>query len=267
MSSRASDSFSKLKYSPCKVLRAQNLSEMGNKESRELGTEIVNCAEKGVGLESLLEDPKVTNCNVSSRNKVADYQILSQWKLAYKRSPPALRRSIQEFTSTPSSFPNQSLKPKEDCLAKLRRVQESDIGISKELRPQFELWKHPGRFFDHNTLVVAVEDTVSQVYLQLRHIVSRSVDDPIRARIYAVALYDLRLEVDKRESLQLRPEVREKIEQVIFDSPLVKDSPEDVSKWTKIFLKFGERMKAIAEGNGGLGALIVIPSSLLTLRQ
>jgi hypothetical protein len=61
--------------------------------------------------------------------------------------------------------------------------------------------------------------------------------------------------------------VREKIEQVIFDSPLVDDSLEAISKWTKMFLKFGERMKAIAEGNGGLGALIVIPSSLLTLRQ
>jgi hypothetical protein len=64
---------------------------MGNGESRELGTEIVNCAEKSVSLESLLKDPKVTNCNVSSPNKVADYQILLQWKLAYERSPRALR--------------------------------------------------------------------------------------------------------------------------------------------------------------------------------
>jgi hypothetical protein len=77
---------------------------------------------------------------------------------------------------------------------------------------------------------VAVEDTVSQVYVELRRIVGRRVDDPIRARIYAVALYDLRFEVDKSESLQLRPEVREKIEQVIFDSPLVDDSLGAISK-------------------------------------
>ncbi len=114
---------------------------------------------------------------------------------------------------------------------------------------------------------MAVADTVSQVYLELRRIVDRRVDDLIRARIYAVALYDLRLLLDRDESLQLRPEVQEKIEQVIFDSPLVDDLLEDVSKWTKMFLKFGERMKAIAMGNGGLGALIVIPSSLLSVRQ
>jgi hypothetical protein len=46
-------------------------------------------------------------------------------------------KSIREITSTLSSFLNQSLKPKEDCLSRLLRVPNSDIGISKELRPQF----------------------------------------------------------------------------------------------------------------------------------
>ena len=112
-----------------------------------------------------------------------------------------------------------------------------------------------------------MEDTVSQVYVELRRIVDRSVVDPIRARVYAVALYDLRLLLDKNESLKLRPEVKAKIEQVLFDSPLVDDPLEDISKWTRVFLKFGERMRTIAGSNGGLGALIVIPSSLLTMRQ
>jgi len=97
--------------------------------------------------------------------------------------------------------------------------------------------------------------------------VDRSVDDPIRARIYAVAFYDLRLLLDKKECLNLRSEVKAKIEQVLFNSSFVSDSLEDISRWTKLFLKFGERMKRIAASNGGLGALIVIPSSLLSMWQ
>lgn len=115
--------------------------------------------------------------------------------------------------------------------------------------------------------MATAQDTVSRVYVELRRIVDQSVADPVRGRIYAVALFDLRLLLDENDSLQLRPEVREKIEQVIFDSPLVADSLDDVSKWTKMFLRFGERMKTIAAGNGGLGALIVIPSWLLSVRQ
>jgi len=107
---------------------------------------------------------------------------------------------------------------------------------------------------------VEAEDTVSQVYIELRRIVDRSVDNPIRARIYAVALYDLRLQLDKKNSLNLRPEVKATIVQVLVDSPLVDDPLEDISK-------FGERMKDIAAGNGGLGALLVIPSSILSMRQ
>lgn len=150
---------------------------------------------------------------------------------------------------------------------KLQKVQKSDIGVSKGLQAPFESWKNPERFFEYKTSVVTIADTVSQVYLELRRICSRHIHDPIRARIYAVALYDLRLLLDGDESLQLRPEVKEKIQQVILDSPLVDDPPKDISKWTRMFLKFGERMRAVAEGNGGLGALIVIPSPLLSLRQ
>ena len=95
----------------------------------------------------------------------------------------------------------------------------------------------------------------------------RRVDDPIRARIYAVTLHDLRLKIDEKDSLLLRSEVREKLERIIFDSPLVNESREDVAKWFRLFLKLGERMREIADDNGGLGALIVIPSSPLTPRQ
>ncbi|KAI4135017.1 MAG: hypothetical protein LQ347_001034 [Umbilicaria vellea] len=182
--------------------------------------------------------------------------ILSQWERSFRQLPPNLKKSIRQIT----------LAPKKDCLSKIEQVQKSDIGIPTKLQLRFESWKHPKRFFTHGSMVV-MEDTVSQVYLELRRIVDRRVDDPIRARIYAVALYDLRLLVDRANSLQLKPEVSEKIEQVIVNSTLVDDSLEDISKWTKEFLRFGERMKTVATSNGGLGALIVIPSSLLSMRQ
>ena len=73
--------------------------------------------------------------------------------------------------------------------------------------------------------------------------------------------------MDRANSLQLKPEVSEKIEQVIFNSTLVDDSLKDILKWIKEFLRFGERMKVIAMSNEGLEALIVIPSSLLSMRQ
>lgn len=94
-----------------------------------------------------------------------------------------------------------------------------------------------------------------------------SVDDPIRARIYAVALYDLRLSLVRNESRSLRPAVMAEIIQILSDSPLVDGRLKDILNWITVFLKFGERMKAITAGNGEFGALIVLPSSLLSMRQ
>ncbi|KAI9747016.1 MAG: hypothetical protein M1835_002265, partial [Candelina submexicana] len=230
---------------------------MGIIASREFVNEINSCVDKGVGLESLLSNPEVTTCNLPFIiwRSLTIIQVTSRWQDSYRQEPPEIQKSIQAITSP----------PKVDCLLRIRRLQKSDTGISKKLRPYFESWRHPKKFFEHNVSMVG--DAVSQVYLELRRISERQVHDPIRARIYAVALYDLRLLVDENESLKLRPEVREKIEQVILNSPLVTDSLEDVSRWTQLFLKFGERMKMIAAANGGHGALFVIPSSLLTVRQ
>jgi len=93
------------------------------------------------------------------------------------------------------------------------------------------------------------------------------VDDPVRTRICAVALYDLRLQIDENDYMQLKRGVKNKIIQIISNSSIVNDSLEDVEKWTTLYLKFGERMKAIAMGNGGLGALIMIPPSLYSVHQ
>ncbi len=95
----------------------------------------------------------------------------------------------------------------------------------------------------------------------------RRVDDPIRQRLYSVALFDLRSLVDEKVSLKLNLKVKQKLVQIISESPAVEDSLEDVVKWTELYLKFGERMKEIAMRNGGLGALILIPPWLLSVRQ
>lgn len=186
---------------------------------------------------------------------------MRRWKTSYKALPPSAQKSLEELTR---QQPQE--KRGKSYLSKVQQVQATDIGIPESLRPIFASWKQSTTFFNPFARLKG-GSTVSQVYEELRHIHQRKVDDPIRTRIYAVALYDLRVLVDEDTSLQLRTEVKDKIVQVICDSPTVSDSPKDVARWTELYLKFGERMKAIAAENGGLGALIVIPSQLLTLHQ
>ena len=73
--------------------------------------------------------------------------------------------------------------------------------------------------------------------------------------------------MNRVNSLQLKSEVSEKIEQVIFNLTLIDDSLKDILKWIKEFLRFRERMKVIAMSNEGLEALIIISSSLLSMCQ
>ena len=185
---------------------------------------------------------------------------MNRWKTPYQALP---RKAQKSFGGLAQRLPHK--KRGETYLSKVQKVQAKDICIPKRLKPIYASWKRPTTFFNQFARLIGAS-TVSQVYEELRHIDRRQVDDPIRTRIYAVALYDLRVLVDEDTSLQLRPKVKEKIVQVISDSPVVGDSLKDVAKWTKLYLKFGERMKKIAAKNGGLGALIVMPS-LLTLHQ
>lgn len=186
---------------------------------------------------------------------------MRRWKTSYKALPPKAQKSLEDLTR---QQPQE--KRGKTYLSKVQQVQATDICIPESLKPIFASWKRPTTFFNQFARLKGAS-TVSQVYEELRHINQRKVDDPIRTRIYAVALYDLRVLVDEDTSLQLRPEVKEKIVQVISDSPIVSDSPKDVARWTELYLKFGERMKAIAAENGGLGALVLMPSPLLTLNQ
>ena len=186
---------------------------------------------------------------------------MHRWKTSYQALPRKAQKSFGDLARRP---PRK--KRGETYLSKVQKVQAEDICIPKRLKSIYASWKRPNTFFNQFARLKGAS-TVSQVYEELRHINRRQDDDPIRTRIYAVALYDLRVLVDEDTSLQLRPKVKEKIVQVISDSPLVSDSPKDVAKWTKLYLKFGERMKEIAAMNGGLGALVVMPSSLLTVHQ
>lgn len=112
-----------------------------------------------------------------------------------------------------------------------------------------------------------VFEVVSQVYDELRRINGRSIHDPIRERLFAVALYDLRLAIEQNDSLHFNSRTKNKIAQIILRSSSMDDSLAEVMKMTTLYSKFGDRMRQIASRNGGLGALIVMPSSLLTLRR
>ena len=151
-------------------------------------------------------------------------------------------------------------------MLKVQQIKATNIGISKGLEPFYKSWTEPEAFFNPYSRLGA-GCVFSQIYEELRHIAKRGVDDPIRLRIYAVALCDLRRTVDENSQKLLRPGVKILIAQIIFKSSIVSDSLEEVMKWVELYVKFGQRMKAIAARNGGLGALIVIPSSLLSLRQ
>ncbi|KAI9715646.1 MAG: hypothetical protein M1812_005798 [Candelaria pacifica] len=158
-------------------------------------------------------------------------------------------------------------------LLRVQQVEKSDLGVSKSLEPLYKSWTDPDGFFDQSARLRA-GCAVSQVYEQLRHIGQRNVDDPIRSRLLSVALCGLRCLVDEEfpphrlnDVSLLRPDVKEYIARIIPDSPIVNDSYEEVVKWVELYIKFGQRMKIIAERNGGLGALVVIPSWLLSLRQ
>lgn len=185
-------------------------------------------------------------------------QFVKQYKPLCQGLPVKARRKL--LTQHKSRA-----KRGKNYLLKVQQVRKEEICISEGLKPFYESWKEPTAFFNQFSRLQGVS-TVSQVYEELRHMDTR-MDDPIRERIYAVALFDLRYLVDEKVSLQLKPEVKQKIVQVISESPVVNDSLENVVKWTELYLKFGERMKEITTRNGGLGVLIVMPPSLLTLRQ
>jgi len=202
-------------------------------------------------------------------------QFARRCKAFYEALPPKAQKCLEDLTpqrhqakSGKCRSTQQTQAAKGDkYLWKLQQVQEADICIPKELEPIYASWiEQPSAFFNPSDRLKGAS-TASQLYEHLRQIDQRKVDDTVRTRIYAVALHDLRLQIDENDYLQLKRGVKNKIIRIISNSSIVNDSLEDVEKWTTLYLKFGERMKAIAMGNGGLGALIMIPSSLFSVYQ
>ncbi len=248
---------------------------MGATASREFNDAIATCVNRGDSFETLLEDPDVVNSSIFLiSTSLTVFQFARRCKAFYQALPPKAQKRLEDLTphqpQTKRGKDRTPQKPQakrgDDYLLKLQQVQETDICIPKRLGPIYTSWIQPTVFFNPSERLKGAS-TASQLYEQLRQIDQRKVDDPIRTRIYAVALHDLRLQIDENDYLQLKRGIKDKLVQVISESSIVNDSLEDVEKWTTLYLKFGERMKKIAAENGGLGALIMIPSSLFSLHQ
>ncbi|KAL9609463.1 MAG: hypothetical protein Q9167_005769 [Letrouitia subvulpina] len=231
---------------------------MGATASREFNDAVATCINGGDSFENLLEDPDF------ARRCQAFYEALpsdAQKRLEELTPQQHLARRGKDRTQQQPQATRE-----EGYLSKLHKVKEADICIPKGLEPIYTSWIQPTVFFNPSERLKGAS-TASQLYEQLRQIGQRKVDDPIRTRIYAVALYDLRLQIDHNDHLQLKRGIKNKIIQVISESSIVNDSLQDVEKWTTLYLKFGERMRWIAAKNGGLGALIMIPPSLFSFHQ
>ena len=107
---------------------------------------------------------------------------------------------------------------------------------------------------------------IVQIYQELRRIERRVIEDPIRQRIYAVALFDFHRWINSNIKYVTDDDV-EKIAQKLPESRNTPNSLEEVTGMIRLYVKYGRRMKTVADRNGGLGALLVIPSDGITLRQ
>lgn len=98
-----------------------------------------------------------------------------------------------------------------NCIWKVQQIQKFNVGVFKQLLSYFKLWKYSKNFFKHDNFVTLTNNTIFGIYVALRHIINRQIDHSIRVRIYAVALYNLRFEMNKNDSLQFRFDVKKKL--------------------------------------------------------
>lgn len=198
----------------------------------------------------------------------ADYcEFVSRYKDLCQLLPTEKRKIIQYCRRRHTD--NTREKRRKACLAKIYKVHTGNVGISQALKPCFESWIHPQAFLDP-FMTSKNKGLVSQLYEELGHIFNRNIADPIRQRIYAVALCRLRDIIDQHSQSSLRAQVISTISQIIFQSSTSDDNLERITQNVWMNIKFGERMIQIADDNGGLGALIVLPLECLeclSLRQ
>ncbi|KAI4116159.1 MAG: hypothetical protein LQ345_003365 [Seirophora villosa] len=156
------------------------------------------------------------------------------------------------------------------CRTKIQQLQQGDLRMSAELAQYLASWVNPDEFFKGMSTQFGTT-MLQTMYVALRDVSHRG-DERLRARMHAVVLFDLRLQ-SAGYDVKLSPDLDDDPRQLtsrFFSSivhPLLSSEDDDVEKSIGIFLKFGQRMKALAMRNGGLGALAVIPPSLMSLCQ
>lgn len=226
-------------------------------------------------------------------------QFLSQCKVFVETLPSPTRAAVQEVVqpkALPLSHPLHALdvvlpKPKPALKRKLTRDNAQQ---SADVRPA----KRCQRSGRHLSMILGLGASdiqipqrnvftplagpgtlerpyigciIAQIYEELRLIEERAVQDPIHQRICAVALFDLHCRTRKASRSLAGTYFTSKniasTSQVLLESGIVHKSQQEVCEWVKLYLKFDRRMKAIADRNGGLGALIIIPGLGMTPQQ
>lgn len=210
-----------------------------------------------------LRTPRYQPYNNPGQQNLANLVRL-QWKLAYEQLHPTdeVRQAISRIVNP---------KGQNTHLARIRSLEESHILITDELRANFERWKEPRTFFipesscgsleaissNDNPVGTNLEESAIRIHHALEQIITGGGDvTSFRARILAVALYDMRaLWLQDTSRLTLSANDKAKLERCFGET----------ISWKRVYwyLKVGSRLREIADGNGGLGALLVIPGSLL----
>jgi len=188
---------------------------------------------------------------------------VSHFKALYETLPVTAQRTVQGVVHQRAA---KRLRGSNIHLPKLLKIKESDLGVPKNLK--YQSWAEPEAFFNSFEKPYT-RCMITQVCEGLRQIEKRAVEDPIRQRIYAVALFALHSQVKKLSKTQpasyFTPVIIDSISKSLVKSGVVSD--EEAHSWVDLHLRFGQRMNAIAARNGGLGALMVIPALRMALKQ
>ena len=141
-------------------------------------------------------------------------------------------------------------------------MKPAEIRISKDLESYYKSWIEPSRFF------AASADgempwTPLKLFDQMQVASSNKAYESVRERIFAVALCDMRYLIDN----QTPTKGDGFIAKAIYECDQTKNSFSTVLATVRRYMRFGVRMKEIADRSGGLGALVVMPSGLLSCRE
>ena len=158
--------------------------------------------------------------------------------------------------------PKQTIDRAARCLGKILDVKPAEIRISKNLESSYKTWIEPTRFFAAST-DCEMAWTPLELFDQMQGTSSNRAYESIREQIFAVALCDMRCLLDN----QIPTKADSFIARAIYECDQTKNSFSTVLATVRMYMSFGGRMKEIADQLGGLGALVVMPSGLLSCRE